>query len=196
MLRIFLKSCLILLTNATSAGCNFVIINFSHDTNINICSLYKPRKNDLPKFHVCKTQYSFIHQWLYSPLLGPGCFFRFVTLHRVGKTPWTGDQPVARPLPTQRIAQHRINEHRHPCLEQDLNPRPQCSRGENSSYVRPRGHCDRHKILYPKNLFRCDVAHEGEVRTVWPCFCTSYRDDKHSCAYVRTIDTNFISFTS
>jgi hypothetical protein len=48
---------------------------------------------------------SCIHQWLYSPLLGPGRFFNFVILHTVGRTPWTWDQLVARPLPTHRTTQ-------------------------------------------------------------------------------------------
>jgi hypothetical protein len=39
-------------------------------------------------------------------------------LDTVGRTPLTGDQPVARPLPT-----HRINAYRYPCLEWDSNPR-------------------------------------------------------------------------
>jgi hypothetical protein len=42
---------------------------------------------------------------LYSPLLGPGPFFSFLILNTVGRTPWTGDQPIARPLPTYRTAQ-------------------------------------------------------------------------------------------
>jgi hypothetical protein len=46
--------------------------------------------------------YLFIHQWLYGPLLGPGRFFSFVILYTVSRTPWTGDLPVARPLPTHR----------------------------------------------------------------------------------------------
>jgi hypothetical protein len=33
------------------------------------------------------------------------CFFSFLILYTVGKTPWTGDQLVARPLPTHRTAQ-------------------------------------------------------------------------------------------
>jgi hypothetical protein len=49
--------------------------------------------------------HSFIHQWLYSLMLGPGWFFSFVILYTAGRTPWTGDQPVARPLPTHRTAQ-------------------------------------------------------------------------------------------
>jgi hypothetical protein len=43
--------------------------------------------------------------WLYSPLLGLGRFFIFLILYAVGGTPWTGDQPVARLLPTHRTTQ-------------------------------------------------------------------------------------------
>jgi hypothetical protein len=64
---------------------------------------------------------------------GPWTFFSFFILYTVGKTPSTGDQPVAKPLP----AQSRINAQRHPCLEWDSNPRSQCSSR------RRRGHCDR-----------------------------------------------------
>jgi hypothetical protein len=48
----------------------------------------------------------FFPLWLYSPILGLGCLhktFRFISISRsrtVGRTPWTGDQLVARPLLT------------------------------------------------------------------------------------------------
>jgi hypothetical protein len=42
--------------------------------------------------------------WLYSPL-DLGRFFSFLILYTVGRTPWTGDQPAARPLPTHRTTQ-------------------------------------------------------------------------------------------
>jgi hypothetical protein len=48
---------------------------------------------------------SFIHQWLYSPLLGPGLFFSSVTFYTVSRTPWASDQPVARSLPKHRTTQ-------------------------------------------------------------------------------------------
>jgi hypothetical protein len=48
--------------------------------------------------------------------------FSFVILYTVGRTPWAGDQPDARPLPA-----HRINAHRHTCLEWDSNSRSQHS---------------------------------------------------------------------
>jgi hypothetical protein len=41
---------------------------------------------------------------LFSPLLNLGNFFSFLILYTVGWIPWTGDQPVARPLPAHRTA--------------------------------------------------------------------------------------------
>jgi hypothetical protein len=32
-------------------------------------------------------------------------FSVFIILHTIGRTPWTGDQPVARPLPAHRTTQ-------------------------------------------------------------------------------------------
>jgi hypothetical protein len=37
----------------------------------------------------------------------PGRFFSFLILYAVGRTPWTGNQPVARQLPTHRTTQTR-----------------------------------------------------------------------------------------
>jgi hypothetical protein len=42
--------------------------------------------------------------WLYSSL-DLGRFFSFLILYTVGKSPWTRDQPVARPLPACRTTQ-------------------------------------------------------------------------------------------
>jgi hypothetical protein len=44
-----------------------------------------------------------IYLRLYSPLLGLGRFSSFLMFYTVGSTPWTGDQPVAMPLPAHRI---------------------------------------------------------------------------------------------
>jgi hypothetical protein len=57
---------------------------------------------------VCLSVCMCIYLWLCSPLLDLGRFFSFLILYRIGRTPWTGDQPVARPLPTHRTT-HRIN---------------------------------------------------------------------------------------
>jgi hypothetical protein len=55
-------------------------------------------------------------------------FSEFMNLLTFGRTPWTGDQPDARPLPTQdNITQKK--EDTHPCFERDSNPRSQCSSG-------------------------------------------------------------------
>jgi hypothetical protein len=48
--------------------------------------------------------------WLYSPL-DLGCFFSFLIVYTGGKASWTGDQPVARPLPTQTQ-----NRRTHTCM--------------------------------------------------------------------------------
>jgi hypothetical protein len=42
---------------------------------------------------------------VYSPLLGLGRFFSFLIFYTVGRVPWTGDQPIARPLPAYRTSQ-------------------------------------------------------------------------------------------
>jgi hypothetical protein len=36
--------------------------------------------------------------------------FSFLIIYTVGRTPWTGDRPVARPVPTQRTIQTQ-NKH-------------------------------------------------------------------------------------
>jgi hypothetical protein len=66
---------------------------------------------------------------LYSSLVGLGHFFSFLILYTVGRTPWTRDQPFARPLPTHRTTQtqNKRTQCRHPCLQWDLNPRFQHS---------------------------------------------------------------------
>jgi hypothetical protein len=43
-----------------------------------------------------------MYLWFYSPLLDLGRFFILLIFYTVGRTPWTGDQPVARTLPTHR----------------------------------------------------------------------------------------------
>jgi hypothetical protein len=45
-----------------------------------------------------------IYLWLYRSL-DLDRFFSFLILYTVGRTPWTGDHPVARPLPTHRRTQ-------------------------------------------------------------------------------------------
>jgi hypothetical protein len=65
-----------------------------------------------------------------QPFVGSSPLFSFLILYTAGRTSWTGDKPVARPLPT-----HRINAHRHLCLEWDSKPQPQCRAGEAAPVV-------------------------------------------------------------
>jgi hypothetical protein len=71
---------------------------------------------------------SFVHRWLYSPLLGPGLFFSFVIFfsHSVELLGRVVSPSQGRYLNT---GQHKQNKrtHRHPCLQWDSHPRPQCS---------------------------------------------------------------------
>jgi hypothetical protein len=108
--------------------------------------------------------------WIYSPLLDLVRFFSFLIFCTVGRTPWTGDQPVARPLPAHRTAQ-RINANRHPCLKRDSNPRSQGSsgrrqfleRGVNSSQGR---YLHNHRINAHTNIHASSGirTHDRSVR--------------------------------
>jgi hypothetical protein len=62
----------------------------------------------------------FVSLWLYSHL-DLGRFFSILIIYTVGRTPWTVDQPVARPLPALRTTQIQNKGTQHPCLERDSN---------------------------------------------------------------------------
>jgi hypothetical protein len=54
--------------------------------------------------------HSFVHSFIHSlkdlqPFVGHWPLFQFLNLYTVGRTPWTSDKPVARPLPTHRTTQ-------------------------------------------------------------------------------------------
>jgi hypothetical protein len=55
-----------------------------------------------------------------------------MNLWTFGRTPWTGDQPVARSLPTQDSTTQK-NADTHPCLQLDSNPRSQYSSGRRQT---------------------------------------------------------------
>jgi hypothetical protein len=75
--------------------------------------------------------YLSIYLWVYSPLLDLGCFSVSRSSYTVGRTPWTGDQPVSRPLPAHRAALTQNKLHRYPCHEWGSNPRSQCLSGRH-----------------------------------------------------------------
>jgi hypothetical protein len=101
-------------------------------------------------FHCHKLLHLILLLWLYSALLDLGRFFRFLILHTVGRTPCTSDQPVARPLPTQRTTQTR-NKHTHNtdihALSMIRTHDPSVRASEDSSCLKPRCYCDR-QILF------------------------------------------------
>jgi hypothetical protein len=100
--------------------------------------------------------HSFIHQWLYSLLLGPGLFLQFRNLfYTDGGPPWTSDQPIARPPPTQRTTQTQKNAHTDIHALSEIRTHDHSVRArEDSLCLRPRGHRYRqcHRIQ-AKNLW-------------------------------------------
>jgi hypothetical protein len=72
------------------------------------------------------------------------CSFRFsfLILHRVCRTPWTGDQLAARPIPT-----HRINVDKHSFLDWHSNQRSQRSSGRRHFMFYTARHFDRHRMI-------------------------------------------------
>jgi hypothetical protein len=117
------------------------------------CSLQTRRRIEPSFIH------SFIHVWLYSPMLDLGRLFSFSVFYTVDRSPWTGDQPIGRPLPTRRTAE---TEKMHTDIHASSGNRthgPSVWAGEGSSCLRPRRHCDRLGALIAgrKNLRTADV---------------------------------------
>jgi hypothetical protein len=90
-------------------GLEYFILVFIYETYFIAINMLVTWSLDNMRGH---TLYIYIYMlWLYSPLLGLGRFFSFLILYTVGRTPWTEDQPIARPLPTHRTTQTQ-NKHR------------------------------------------------------------------------------------
>jgi hypothetical protein len=89
--------------------------------------------------------------WHYTALSWAlAALFQFLgSFYTVGKTPWTEDQPVSRPLPAHRTAQTQNKRTQtsmpkvgfEPTISVFLAP-------EDSSCLRRRGHCDGQKWMY------------------------------------------------
>jgi hypothetical protein len=52
--------------------------------------------------YICLSIYLFM---ALQPFVGPWQLLSILILYTVGRTPWMGDQPIARPLPIQRRTQ-------------------------------------------------------------------------------------------
>jgi hypothetical protein len=87
----------------------------------------------------------YLYLWLYSPLLDLGFYFSFLIFYIVGRTSLTGDQPVARPLPTHKkdTDTEKTPQTSMPWVEFEP-PDPSLRASEDSSCLRRRGHCYRH----------------------------------------------------
>jgi hypothetical protein len=95
---------------------------------------------------------SFIHQWLYSPLLGPGLFFSSVTFftQTVGLLGRVINPSQGLYLHTEQH-KYRINAHNtdiHP-LSRIRTHDPSVPASEDSSCLRPRSHSDRLSAFLP-----------------------------------------------
>jgi hypothetical protein len=76
--------------------------------------------------------------------VGPSPLFSFLILYTVGTTPWTGNQPVASPLPAHRTTQIQ-NKRTHIHALSGIRTHDYSVRvSKDCSWLRPRGHCDRH----------------------------------------------------
>jgi hypothetical protein len=95
--------------------------------------------------------------------MGLGRFFRFFILYQFGKTPWMGDQPVARPLSTHRTTQTQNKGTQTPMPRVGFEPMiPVFERAKTGSCIRPRDHCGRLPIGFyeyelPSRLFYDDL---------------------------------------
>jgi hypothetical protein len=76
----------------------------SHPTQIKNLRVMEGVGKSLP-IYIRAPNYLTIYLYLNSLSLNLDWFFSFLGLCRVGRTPWTGDEPVARPLPTHRTTQ-------------------------------------------------------------------------------------------
>jgi hypothetical protein len=85
--------------------------------------------------------YVSFYLWLFSPC-GPWPLFQFLNLYTVGRTPWTGDQPLS----THRITQTQNKRTQTSTSRVGFEPYVQAD--EDGSCLRPRGQCDR-PILAP-----------------------------------------------
>jgi hypothetical protein len=89
----------------------------------------------------------------YSPLSALG---RFSVSWADGRTAWTGDQPVARPLHAQ-TEQHKQNKHKHNHSSSGIRTHdPSIWADEESSCLRTHNHCGRQFCLLLFELRRTE----------------------------------------
>jgi hypothetical protein len=93
--------------------------------------------------------------------------FSFKIIFTDGRTPWTSDQLVARPLPKHTTAQTQ-NKHIHTpnihALSGIRTQDPSVRASEDSSCLRPLGYCDRQLYLLPTLNSLILNEHLGQLR--------------------------------
>jgi hypothetical protein len=141
-------------------------------------------------FHLWKLECSsFIHQWLYSPLLGPGLFFSFViffvqTVRLLGR----GISPSQGCYLHTGQHKHRINAYTDIHGLGGIRTHDRSVRAkEDSSWLRPRCHCDRQKALlhiqtYPGN--QSSQSYSGKIRTQ---HCNTLQGRLHAGRRAKTV---------
>jgi hypothetical protein len=109
---IYLRSILVLSSHVYI----FLVVSFlmafplkstMHSSSPHACYIYLPTYlPTYPSIHLST------YLRLYSPLLDLARFLSFFNFYTVGRTPCTGDQPVARPVPAHRIkqTQHKLTQ--------------------------------------------------------------------------------------
>jgi hypothetical protein len=81
-----------------------------------------------------------------QPFDGPLPLFSLLILYTVSGTPWTGDQPVAGPLPAHRTAQTQNKRAQTSMLPVGFElTNPVFRADEDGLCLRPRVRCDRYK---------------------------------------------------
>jgi hypothetical protein len=85
-------------------------------------------------------------------------FFSFLILYTVGRAHWTGDQPVARPLPTHRATQTQNQSTDIHASNGIRTNDPNVRAGEDGSCLRPCGHCDQLVTHTHNNNFKGDIT--------------------------------------
>jgi hypothetical protein len=110
--------------------------------------------------------HSFIPQWLYSPLLGPGFFFSFVIYftQTVGLLEWVISPSQGRYLKT---GQHKHREKAYTNIHVLSGIRthdPSFRASEDSSCLRSHCHCDQHSHTSNLTNFLVSVRHSTVLR--------------------------------
>jgi hypothetical protein len=114
-------------------------------------------------FIIYAFHFSFIHSSMaLQSFVGPWSLLHFRNLfYTDGRTPWTSDQPVARPLPTHSTTYTNIH-----ALSGIRTHDPRVRASEDSSYLRPRGHCSR--LIYAfTEYYYGHIIKDGVFSTHW-----------------------------